>query len=219
MKIKDIYLSKNKCVVSIVIAILCICVTTVSFIIPSTYTALAYSYPIKYPWQIISGLFLHGSPELSTIGCVGHLIFNLLLVLPFGIMIEKILGSKRFLIVSLILWVVNIATFYVLAITSTPAGETSYGAGISGVAFSYGVMGLYVLIRLFIYTKVKIFKQVSFYLLLNIILIMLIMINPIVAGVSSMIIHIVAVVTGVIITLILRKSIDLFLQGKETITV
>lgn len=212
MKIKKVYLSESKSIVSIVIAALCICVTAVSFIIPSTYTALAYSYPIKYPWQVISGLFLHGSPDLSTAGCIGHLSFNLLLVLPFGIMIEKILGSKRFLIASLGLWLVNIVTFYVLAAIETPAGESAYGAGISGVAFSYGVVGLYVLIKLFAITKKELFKQVSFYLLMNIILIMLIMINPIVAGVSSMIIHLVAVAAGIVLTIVFKKTIDDFLQ-------
>ena len=194
-------------------AVLCVCVTAISFIIPSTYTALAYSYPLKYPWQIFTGLFLHGSPELSTVGCIGHLLFNLLLVLPFGIMIEKILGSKRFLIGTLGMWCVNVVTFFVLAIIKTPKGETAYGAGISGVAFSYGVIGLYVLIRLFVNTKKKLFKQVSFYLLMNIILIMLVMINPIVAGVSSMIIHMVAVVAGVIFTLVYKKDINLYLEG------
>lgn len=214
MKIKDIYSSKNKSVVSIVVAILCICVTVFSFMIPSTYKTLAYEYPIQYPWQIITGLFLHGSPELSNVGCLGHLVFNLLLVLPFGIMIEKIIGSKGFLIGSLGLWIVNIVTFYVLAVIQTPEGETAYGAGISGVAFSYGVMGLYVLIRLFVLTKTKLFTQVSFYLLLNIIVIMLIMVNPIVAGVSSMIIHMVAVGAGIILTIIFKKKIDLYLAQR-----
>lgn len=213
MKIKEIYSSKEKSIVSIVMAVLCVCVTAISFIIPSTYTALAYAYPLKYPWQIFTGLFLHGSPELSTVGCIGHLLFNLLLVLPFGIMIEKILGSKRFLIGTLGMWCVNVVTFFVLAIIKTPEGETAYGAGISGVAFSYGVIGLYVLIRLFVNSKKKLFKQVSFYLLMNIILIMLVMINPIVAGVSSMIIHMVAVVAGVIFTLVYKKDINLYLEG------
>lgn len=88
-----------------------------------------------------------------------------------------------------------------------------YESGISGLAFSYGVIGLYILIKLFIYTKTKIFKQVSFYLLTNIILIMFIMINPFVAGVQSMIIHIVAVVFGTIFTVIKHKDIDLYLKN------
>ena len=69
------------------------------------------------------------------------MIFNLLLVLPFGIMIEKILGSKRFALMSLVLWVVNTITFYINAFVITPQGEIAYGAGISGIAFLYGIIG------------------------------------------------------------------------------
>ena len=90
---------------------------------PNTYEAIAYAYPIKYPWQIVTGIFLHGAPNLPLAGSIGHLIFNLLLVIPFGIMIEKILGSKRYALMSLVLWVINAITFYVIAVGITPQGE------------------------------------------------------------------------------------------------
>lgn len=214
MKIKDIYMNKQKCVVSLCIAVLCIVITLVSFVFPDKYNALAYAYPMRYPWQIFTGLFLHGAPNLSQVGSVGHLLFNMFLVLPFGVMIEKILGSKRFLSGTICFWCTNILTFYVLAYMVTPKGETAYGAGISGVAFSYGIIGLYILFKLFKITKTKLLKQVSFYLLLNIIVIMLIMINPYVAGVQSMIIHMVAVVSGIIFTAVIHKSIDSYLENK-----
>lgn len=86
---------------------------------------------------------LHGAPNLPLSGSIGHLIFNVLLVIPFGIMIEKILGSKRFALLSLTLWIVNAITFYIIAFVITPQGETTYGTGISGIAFSYEIIGLY----------------------------------------------------------------------------
>lgn len=210
MKIKDVYCSKGNYTVSVIIALLCIIVTVISVALPNMYNILAYAYPIKYPWQICSGIFLHGAPDLSVAGTIGHLGFNLLLVLPFGIMVEKIIGSKNFLILSVCLWVVNALVFYIIAFCVTPKGETAYGAGISGIAFSYGTIGLYSLIKLAKKSLKYLLKQISFYLLLNIVVIMLIMINPYVAGSSSMIIHLVAVVAGIVYLLIGHRKFDVF---------
>ncbi len=41
------------------------------------------------PWQFITAIFLHGS--------VAHLLYNLFALFLFGIILEKIIGSKRFL--------------------------------------------------------------------------------------------------------------------------
>ncbi|MBQ7344554.1 MAG: rhomboid family intramembrane serine protease [Oscillospiraceae bacterium] len=215
MKIKDIYRRKGNCFVSVMIGALCMAVTLVYMLFPDTYQALAYAYPIRYPWQICSGVFLHGSPELPLAGSIGHLVFNLLLILPFGIMAEKILGSKRFALMSMVLWVVNAITFFVIAMVVTPKGETAYGAGISGVAFSYGIIGLYVLWVLGKKDHKRLFKQVSFYLLINIVVAMIVMVNPYVAGVSSMIIHIVAIVFGIVFAAFYRKEIGAFLQDRQ----
>ena len=215
MKIKDIYLKKGNCVVSVILAVLCITVTVVSMLLPDTYQAFAYAYPIQYPWQICSGIFLHGSPELSMGGSIGHLLFNLLLVLPFGTMVEKILGSKKFLLMSIALWAVNAVTFYIIAMFITPQGETAYGAGISGIAFSYGIIGLYSLFALAKKNFTLMFKQVSFYLLLNIIVAMIVMVNPYVAGVYSMIMHIVAIIWGAIYAIVYRKQISEFFNPSD----
>lgn len=212
MKIKDMYLCKGKCTVSVTIAALCIAVTFVSMLFPNTYQSIAYAYPIQYPWQVCSGIFLHGSPELPIAGSVGHLLFNLLLVMPFGVMIEKMLGSKRFFIMSIALWVVNAITFFIIAMVITPTGETAYGAGISGIAFSYGIIGLYTLVTLGKKNIKLMFKQVSFYLLFNIVVAMIIMVNPYVAGVYSMIIHIVAIVFGIVYVIVYRKVIIDFIN-------
>lgn len=215
MKIKDIYQRKGNYIVSTCIAVLCVVVTLISLFIPSTYQAIAYAYPIKYPWQVGTGIFLHGAPNLPIAGSIGHLIFNLLLVIPFGLMIEKILGSKRFALMSLVLWVANAITFYIIAFVITPQGETAYGAGISGIAFSYGIIGLCLLFVLGKKNFKLMFKQVSFYLLLNIIIAMIVMVNPYVAGVSSMIVHIVAILFGIIYAVFYRRIINDFFKVED----
>lgn len=146
MKIKEIYCQKGNYIVSLTIAALCVLATLISVLFPDTYQAMEYAYPIQYPWQIFSGIFLHGKPTFPLVATIGHLVFNLLLVLPFGIMIEKILGSKRFAAMSLAAWMVYTIAFFVIAMVETPAGETAHGAGISGIAFSYGMIGAYILL-------------------------------------------------------------------------
>ena len=55
------------------------------------------------------------------------------------------------------------------------------------------IIGAYVLFTLFRKVKTHMFRQVSFYLLANIIIIMFIMINPYVAGIQSMIVHLIVI--------------------------
>ena len=118
MKIKDIYLGKRFPFVSIIFAVLCVAVTIITQLKPSTYLAFAFTYPLKYPWQAISYVFLHGivkdllPPDLpydSLQLAIGHLAFNLILALPFGILCEKVLGSVKFLLLSVAAWLANSA--------------------------------------------------------------------------------------------------------------
>ena len=110
MKIKDIYLEKRFPIVSVTIALLCLAVTIISQLIPSTYIVFAFTYPVKYPWQLISYVFLHGIaqeflpadfPYDPMSFAIGHVLFNLLLLLPFGILCEKIIGSTKFFLLTL----------------------------------------------------------------------------------------------------------------------
>lgn len=217
LRIRDIYCKKGNYAVSFSFAALCVLVTAISMLAPDTYPAFAYAYPIKYPWQICTGIFLHGAPNLPMAGSIGHLVFNLLLVVPFGMMMEKILGSKRFALMTLVIWIVNAVTFYVIAFVVTPQGETAYGAGISGIAFSYGTIGAYALFILGKKNVKRLYKQVSFYLLINILITMFIMVNPYVAGVSSMIVHLVAIVAGIVYAAFYRGAINDFFTSEDNI--
>lgn len=213
MRIEDIYCVRTIPIVSLVTAFACVVITLITICAPSSYNTLAYAFPVENFWQVCSGIFVHGTPDMPLGATIGHLVFNLLLVLPFGIMTEKIIGSKKLAILFLIAWAINSAAFFVIASQMTPAGETAYGAGISGIAFTYGIIGMYVLYRLLRNDAKLLFKQVSFYLLLSIVIAMIIMINPFVAGVSSMIMHLVAVITGIVYIAIERRTLDGFIRS------
>ena len=224
MKIRDIYFSKGLCIVSLAIAFLCILITTIAQLIPSAYMTFVFTYPLKYPWQLITYVFLHGyiaeliPPELPYNPMqltIGHLIYNLLLVIPFGVLIEKVIKSKRLLLLSITAWLINVTFSIILAIVNTPEGETTMVAGASGLVFSYMPIGMYII---FVMGKKygfgQLFKQIPFYLLLPIATATLIIaLSPDVKGVAgiwSMIMHLIGIFVGVTFSVIYNKRIKDF---------
>jgi membrane associated rhomboid family serine protease len=60
---------------------------------------------ISMPWQFFTAVFLHGS--------LIHLIFNLFALLLFGFILEGLIGSKRFLILFIVMGVLaNFVSFF-----------------------------------------------------------------------------------------------------------
>ena len=221
MKIRDIYLRKPFPTVSIVIALLCIGITVISILIPDALWSFAFVYPLRNPWSLITYMFEHYTPqdiippELeydSMRLSFGHLGFNLLLVVPFGIMVEKVIGAKRFLILSVAAWLADIITIYIIYASFVPEGEEAMCKGASGLAFAYVPVGLYIF---FILGKRfgfgKLFKQISFYLLMPIAITTIVFAcSPNIAnctGIVSMILHLIGIACGVVIAILFRKKI------------
>ena len=235
MKIRNIYLGKGIPFFCIAVTLLCIIVTLIPQFIPSTYFALTF-FPLKYPWQIITFIFLQGAPQellppdypYSAMQLtIGHLGYNLLLILPFGILIEKILGTKKMLVLFAVSWVTDVIAMLIMGVVYTKIlneSEMAGGAGASGLAFCLMPIGVYVLFVLGRkYGFGKLFKQVSFYFLMSIAVpTLIIALSPSVggvAGIPSMIMHLMAVVIGVIFAIVFRKSINAYLDLKKIGTV
>ena len=227
MKIKNIYLNKKTPVISIAIALLCVIITLISQLVPSTYMALTFSYPVKYPWQLLTYVFLQGIPgELlppdfpysSMELTIGHLGYNLLLILPFGILVEKVIGSKRFLALFASTWIVDVILNFIMGVIYTKDGDSFAVSGASGLAFSFMPVGIFIL---FVMGKKygfgKLFRQVSFYLLMGIALpTAVISLMPNIAGVAgipSMIIHLIALAIGVVFAFICKGKIACFFNN------
>lgn len=227
MNIRDIYLNKKVPAASIAMALLCIIITLISQLVPSTYIAFAYTYPVRYLWQLITYIFLQGVPgELlppdfpysSMELTIGHLGYNLLLILPFGILVEKVIGSKRFLALFASTWIVDVILNFIMGVIYTKDGDSFAVSGASGLAFSFMPVGIFIL---FVMGKKygfgKLFRQVSFYLLMGIALptavISLIPNIAGVAGIPSMIIHLIALAIGVVFAFICKGKIACFFNN------
>jgi uncharacterized membrane protein len=100
-------------------------------------------------------------------------------------------------------------------------GEMAGGAGASGLAFCFMPIGVYVLFVLGRkYGFGKLFKQVSFYLLMSIAVpTLIIALSPSVQGVtgiSSMVIHLLAIIIVVIFTIVFRKTINAYFDQHKS---
>ena len=228
MKIRDIYFKKGIPFVSLSFFILCVAVTLIAALVPATTEALSFSYPPRNPWQFITYVFHHYTPQYmlppeipysSAQLSIGHFVYNMLLILPFGILVENVIKAKKYLILLGVAWLLDVSALLVMYAILVPKGESATGGkGASGLAFALMPVGVYIL---FVMGKKygfgKLFKQISFYLLMPIaILTLIIALSPNVkgvAGIPSMILHLLAVVVGVVIAIVYRKTINSFFDG------
>ena len=79
-------------------------------------------------WRSVSAIFLHGS--------LVHLIYNLFALLLFGFILEKLIGSRRFLIL-----------FFVSGVVANIIGVNFYSSSLGASGAIYGILGAIVVLR------------------------------------------------------------------------
>lgn len=92
------------------------------------------STPWFHPWQLITYMFMHGG--------FWHILFNMYTLFIFGSVVERIIGSKKFLVFYLICGV-GAAGFHLL-VTALLSGMSGPMVGASGAI--YGVMLAYAML-------------------------------------------------------------------------
>jgi len=90
--------------------------------------SLNSSYFLFKPWTIVTYIFLHGSFQ--------HLFYNMLALGLFGSILEKIIGSKKFLIV-----------FFVSGIFAGIGSLIFYSSSIGASGAIYGILGVLAVLR------------------------------------------------------------------------
>jgi hypothetical protein len=84
------------------------------------------AYAAHYPWMYVTSIFLHASLE--------HILVNMVVLLIFGTLLERRVGSKRFLLIFMVAGIVGNIGYQ---ITST----SPYIPGIGASGAIYGLMG------------------------------------------------------------------------------
>lgn len=194
------------------VTLCCIMVTGIFILWPHLYEELAWSNQPTHLWQYVSGAFLHGDQNKQLPLTLAHLIVNLLMFIPYGVMIENLLGHKRFGITFLCSWLGASAVFQIFVYATVPTGAVAYGAGLSGSSFAIIAMGAFILFRVFLLDKKKFFRQPLAYVFLGGLIGELSFLMPAVAGVGSLVIHLAGIAIGIICTVMFHKAISFSLQ-------
>jgi len=211
--IKQLF-SRNQAipVISLLVAGLCVVITVIAYVQPDLYSQLAFTYPTDHPWQYVSGVFLHGAGDRSLGLTVAHLMANMLLYLPYSIIVEKALGRKKYSVAFLISLVVSSVVFQVYAAHlmkfAGGEGQGAVGAGLSGIAFSMVAMGTYLIFKACKSNPHNAFRQPLTYLFIFGFLGQLFILNPLIAGMGSFFIHTAGVITGILLTIIFRATLS-----------
>jgi len=126
--------------ITCVLVILCIITSIAGGLSPTLYHSLAfYDYGNK-AWQYITFLFVHGNEAGENVWI--HLGMNLIGLIPFAMLIEKLLGSTRTVLLFLVEWELTLGLFWIF-----PKQEKISIAGISTIVYAYAVITLVCLIK------------------------------------------------------------------------
>lgn len=103
-----------------------------------------------YPWQLITYQFMHGG--------FWHIFFNMFMLWMFGMEIENILGSKKFLTYYLVCGIAaGLAQLFIAPLFSIPAPTIGASGAIFGVMIAFALMfpDRYIFLWFFIPVKAK----------------------------------------------------------------
>lgn len=207
MKVIDLYKRQGFPWLTLCVAVCCGVVTAAAWLEPGMYEKLAWSNAPRHFWQYFSGAFLHGDGSGAWEMTLAHLIANLLMFVPYAVMLEKLLGHKRFGLVFLGSWLGICVVFQILAGVAVPEGETAYGAGLSGSSYAMTAMGAFVLFRLFLLDRRGVCRQRLAWVFISGLLGEALMLLSQTAGVLSMVIHLAGIGIGIVMSVVFRADI------------
>lgn len=186
---------------SLLFVLSCFLVSIPTHLNPMLYEVFGGNQWKNYFWQYLSYNFEHGSPW-GGVPLLVHLLGNCLVIIVFGVLIERVLGRKHFFILSTLALLLHILTRWGLAST---------GNGASGITWGYAPMAFFIIVKLYQLDRKKLVKDPIFYLSICIFLLIWIIIT-VESAINGMhhtnIFHLVASIVGIVYTYCYRKRIE-----------
>ncbi len=190
MGLRDLYRKgKGFPFVTCFLAFMCLLVSVPTYFKPDLYNVLALWMPPTHIWQYITGIFEHGIEPQWFLWV--HLIMNLMGLLPFGVLVERMLGSKKTLMIFITEWLVTIALFQLLR-----HGQQTSMAGISSIVYAYATIAFVCFVKLIKHEGKRVWKQGLTYYFAFEFLGLITMLNPITTGWVSLWLHLSGIGVG-----------------------
>ncbi|MEK6820258.1 MAG: rhomboid family intramembrane serine protease [Nanoarchaeota archaeon] len=111
------------------LSLICIALFILQLVIPGFTDALVLNQQsFSQPWRFLTSIFLHGS--------LAHLLYNLFALVLFGLILERLIGSNRFLIV-----------FFASGIIANLIAVNFYSSSLGASGAIFGVIGALTVIK------------------------------------------------------------------------
>ena len=165
------------------------------------YDLLAFHSQPVYYWQYLSGTLMHGSKGAPLWFLWLHLFLNGLMILPFGGLLERKIGSKHVLLVFLTATVISSIVFHFLTL-----GQKIQATGISAVGYAFTTGGVMLLPKIW-----KEFSCTVKLCYLFLILLSILMLLPMITGWISTFLHLSGIASYLLIlssATTLRKMLE-----------
>ncbi|GAA0179579.1 hypothetical protein SH2C18_24210 [Clostridium sediminicola] len=200
--ISNIYYKKKLGIpwISMILVLTCFTVWIATSVDNNLYYVFVTASKPKYFWQYFSGTFQHTLYPRWFFYV--HFLSNMSVILLFGTIIERIIGSKKYLLLSFVSGSLVLITYYIIF------GDklNSTLVGISGVVWSYGPVVFYILIQIYKQNKQQVIHDKLFYLMIVELFFIWIFITAL-SSIYTVIWHLVATIVGIVFTIILKEDI------------
>lgn len=113
----------------IILAGVCVLFFIIQLAIPSFTDALILDQTsFHQPWRFVASIFLHGSPS--------HLLYNMFALILFGLILENIIGTKKFLLI-----------FFLTGIFANLVAVNFYSSSLGASGAIFGIIGVLTILR------------------------------------------------------------------------
>ena len=160
-----------------------------SFYGDAMYDLLAFHSKPVYAWQYVSGTLMHGSKGAPVWFLSVHLMLNVLMILPFGGLLERKRGSRQVLLVFVTATVLSSIVFHLLT-----QEQDIQATGISAVGYAFVTGGVMLLPNVW-----KEFSRTVKWLYLFLIFLSGLMLLPAITGWISTLLHLSGIVSYLLV--------------------
>jgi len=121
-------MSENK-FAALWISAVCVLMFVLQLVIPGFTDALVLNQSSwMQPWRFVSSIFLHGG--------LSHVVFNLFALILFGLILEKLIGSRKFLVL-----------YFASGIIANLIAVNFYSSSLGASGAIYGILGCLAVLR------------------------------------------------------------------------